>query len=280
MTNRPDSGFAEVNGTRLYYEVAGSGHPLTLVHGALVNRHLWDEQVAAFAQHYTVVRYDMRGFGDSALVKADQAGYSSTADLYALLQFLGIEHTYLLGLSAGGGLAIDFTIEHPEVIDALIAVAAGVSGFEYQPSEGEVEEPWQQVQEALKQGEVDRAVELNLRYWTDGPRRTPDQVNAQARERVREMTTANYRRADDHGVWPRFLEPPAAGRLDEIKVPTLILYGDADVREVAEAAHALERGVTGARTVVIPDAAHHPNLEKPAEFDQAVLAFLAALPQR
>lgn len=280
MTNRPASGFAEVNGTRLYYEVAGSGHPLTLIHGALVNRHLWDEQVAAFAQRYTVVRYDMRGFGDSALVKADQAGYSSTADLYALLQFLGIERTYLLGLSAGGGLAIDFTIAYPEMIDALIPVAAGLSGFEDKPSEGEAEEPWQQVQEALKQGAIDRAVELNLRYWTDGPRRVPDQVNAQARERVREMTTANYQRADDQGVWPRFLEPPAAGRLDEVRVPTLIVYGDEDVREIAEVAHALERGIKGAKTVIIPNTAHHLNVEEPAQFNQAVLEFLATLPPR
>jgi 3-oxoadipate enol-lactonase len=277
MTNRPASGFAEVNGTRLAYEVTGSGHPLTLIHGALVNRHLWDDQVAAFAQHYTVVRYDMRGFGDSALVKADQAGYSSSADLYALLQFLGIEHTYLMGLSAGGGLAIDFTIEHPEVVDALIAVGAGLSGFEYTPSADEVEEPWKQVQAALEQGQIDRAVELNLRYWTDGPRRTPDQVNAQARERVRAMTTANYRRDDDQGVWPKFIEPPAAGRLDEIKVPTLILYGDEDVHEIAAVAQALQHGIKDARTVILPDAAHHPNMEKPAEFNQAVLEFLASL---
>lgn len=281
--NRPAAGYAEVNGTRLYYEVAGSGHPLTLIHGALVNRGLWDDQVAAFAERYTVVRYDMRGFGDSALVKADQPPYSASADLYALLHYLGIKQTYLMGLSAGGGLAIDFTIEHPEVVDALIAVAAGLSGFapesSDESSEGEAEEPWQQVVQALQQGEIDRAVEMNLRYWTDGPRRTPEQVNAQARERVRAMTTANYRRGDDLGVWPEFIEPPAAGRLAEIKVPTLVMYGDQDVREVAEVAQALEGGIKGARKVVIPDTAHHLNLEKPAEFNRVVLDFLAALPQ-
>ncbi|HEY7356062.1 MAG TPA: alpha/beta hydrolase [Ktedonobacterales bacterium] len=281
--NHPAAGYAEVNGTRLYYEVVGSGHPLTLIHGALVNRGLWDDQVAAFAERYTVIRYDMRGFGDSALVKADQPPYSASADLYALLQFLGIEHTYLMGLSAGGGLAIDFTIEHPEMVDAPIAVAAGLSGFapesSDESSEGEAEEPWQQVVQALQQGEIDRAVELNLRYWTDGPRRAPEQVNAQTRERVRAMTAANYRRGDDPGVWPQFIEPPAAGRLAEIKVPTLVMYGDQDVREVAEVAQALERGIKGAKKVVISDTAHHLNLEKPAEFNRVVLDFLAALPQ-
>jgi 3-oxoadipate enol-lactonase len=280
MTNRTASGVAEVNGTRLYYEVAGAGHPLTLIHGALVNRRFWDDQVAAFARHYTVVRYDMRGFGDSALVKADQPPFSAHEDLAALLRFLGIERTYVMGLSAGGAVAIDFTLAHPEMVDALIPVAAGVGGFAYEPSEDEPEEPWQQVMQALQQGEIDRAVEMNLRYWTDGPARAPERVNAQARERVREMTTANYRRGDDLGVWPQFLEPPAAGRLDEIKVPTLIVYGDQDVREVAEAAQALERGITGARKVIIPDTAHHLTLEKPAEFNRVVLDFLASVPQR
>jgi 3-oxoadipate enol-lactonase len=110
MTNQSTTGFAEVNGTRLAYEVAGEGHPLTLIHGGLVDRRLWDDQFAAFAQHYRVIRYDLRGLGESALVKADQPPYSASADLYALLHSLGIEKTYLLGLSAGGALAIDFTL--------------------------------------------------------------------------------------------------------------------------------------------------------------------------
>lgn len=274
--NRPATGFAEVNGTRLYYEVAGEGHPLTLIHGALVNRRLWDDQFAAFARHYTVIRYDMRGFGDSALVRAEQSPYSASADLYALLHFLGIEKTYLMGLSAGGALAIDFTIEYPEMVDALIPVAAGLSGFE---SAEEDDGSWQEVMAALQQGEIDRAVEINLRFWTDGPRRAPEQVNARARERVREMTAANYRRGDDVGVWPQLLQPPAAGRLGEVRVPTLIIYGDQDVRAIAEVAQALERGIAGARTVMIPDTAHHLNLEKPAAFNQIVLEFLGTLPK-
>ena len=275
MTNQPTTGFAEVNGTRLYYEVAGAGHPLTLVHGGLVNRRLWDDQVSEFAQRYTVIRYDMRGFGDSALVKADMPTFSAHEDLYALLRFLGIEKTYLMGLSAGGAVAIDFTIAHREMVDALIAVAAGVSGFE--PS-GE-NNPWPQVISALQQAEIDRAVEITLRFFTDGPTRTPEQVDASARERVRQMTTANYRRADDFGVWPQFLQPPAIGRLSEISVPTLVIYGDKDDQENAEVGRLLADGIEGARKVVIADTAHHLNLEKPAEFNRVVQEFLASLPQ-
>jgi len=92
-TGRLQTGFAEVNGTTLYYEVAGTGHPLTLIHGGLVDRRLWDDQFDAFAQRYQVIRYDIRGFGDSGLVKAEGESYSFEKDLHDLLQFLGVEKT-------------------------------------------------------------------------------------------------------------------------------------------------------------------------------------------
>src|SRR4051812_14421100 len=117
-TSGLQTGFAEVNGTRLYYEVAGTGHPLTLIHGGLVNRRLWDDQFDVFAQHYRVVRFDMRGFGDSGLIRATGEKISLEKDVYDLLQFLDIEKTYVLGLSMGGAISIDFTLRYPEMVDA------------------------------------------------------------------------------------------------------------------------------------------------------------------
>lgn len=106
-TIRVEIGFAEVNGTRLYYEVAGEGHPLVLNHGFLADKSSWDDQFPVFAQHYKVIRYDLRGFGSSGLITEP---YAPSEDLYALLKFLGIEKTYLLGLSGSGSIAIDFTL--------------------------------------------------------------------------------------------------------------------------------------------------------------------------
>lgn len=107
-TEHVQTGFAEVNGTTLYYEVAGAGHPFVLAHGHLLDRRSWDDQFAVFAQRYRVIRYDQRGFGDSGLI-AKGDSYSARQDLYALMQFLDIESVYLMGVSAGGALAIDFT---------------------------------------------------------------------------------------------------------------------------------------------------------------------------
>src|SRR6266540_3962879 len=98
------SGYAKVNGTRLFYEVAGSGHPLVLIHGHILDRRMWDDQFAVFARRFRVLRYDMRGYGRSALPMGEP--YHAVDDLKALLDYLGIARTYVLGLSKGGIVAI------------------------------------------------------------------------------------------------------------------------------------------------------------------------------
>jgi pimeloyl-ACP methyl ester carboxylesterase len=236
MSNSPQvqTGFAEVNGTTLYYEVAGVGHPFVLVHGHLLDRRSWDVQ-----------------FAD------------------------------LMGVSGGGALAIDFTLEHPEMVDALIPVAAGVSG--YRPSEAvlqthpEVVRMYTGLEEAFEQHDVARAVEISLALWTDGPGRLPRQAALEVRERVREMTMRNWQRPDDEAqaqTPPVPLEPPAVGRLSQIGVPTLVILGEWDGPNPLE--H-LAAEIPGAQTVIMTGTAHHPFLEKPAEFNQIVLDFLGSL---
>jgi 3-oxoadipate enol-lactonase len=274
-TKQRQTGTAEVNGTTLYYEVEGEGHPFVMIHGALVDRRLWDEQFDLFAQHYKMIRFDMRGFGDSGLLKADTGSYSLIDDVYALLQYLGIGKTYIMGLSMGGALVIDFTLAHPEMVDALIPVAMGVSGFEGNEEDYAL---GAEIEAAFMQGDFEKAAELSTRMWTDGPGRQPEQVDPVIRERIKAMTLRNYKRGDDESApEPQELEPPAISRLAEIHVPTLIIVGDADVREILTIADTLVAGIAGAQKVVIPNTAHHLNMEKPAEFNQIVLDFLSSL---
>jgi 3-oxoadipate enol-lactonase len=279
-TEQRQIGIAEVNGTTLYYEVAGAGHPFVLVHGHLLDRRSWDDQFAVFAQHYRVIRYDQRGFGDSGLITPGEV-YSDRQDLYELLTFLGIESAYLMGVSGGGALAIDFTLEHPEMVDALIPVTAGVSGF--QPSEEmikqhpEVVRMYTSLEGAFEQHDIARAVEISLALWTDGPGRLPGQAAPEVRERVREMTTRNWERPDDEAqaqTPPVPLEPPAIGRLSKIGVPTLIILGEWDGPNPLD--H-LVAEIPGAKKVIMAETAHHPFMEKPAEFNQIVLNFLGNL---
>jgi pimeloyl-ACP methyl ester carboxylesterase len=271
------TGIAEINGTTLYYEVAGAGHPFILIHGHLLDRRSWDDQFDVFARTYRVVRYDQRGFGDSGLITKGEP-YSDRQDLYDLMKFLGIESAYLMGVSGGGRLAIDFTLDHPEMVDALIPVTAGVSGF--RPSEEmmrqypDVVQLYTGLDAAFAQHDIPRAVDISLELWTDGPSRLPGQADPQVRERVREMTAHNWARPDDEAqaeTPPTPLDPPALGRLSQIAVPTLVILGAFDAPNPLEQ---LVADIPGAKKVVMPETAHHPFMEKPAEFNQIVLDFL------
>lgn len=118
-------GLAQVNGTSLYYEIKGKGFPLVFVSGGgVLDRRGWDDQFESFAEYYRVIRYDVRGIGKSA---RPQTVFSHSQDLYALLKFLGIKRAHLVGLSVGGAIGIDFTLEHREMVDHLILAASGVS---------------------------------------------------------------------------------------------------------------------------------------------------------
>jgi 3-oxoadipate enol-lactonase len=270
--------FAQVNGTELYYEVKGTGHPFTLIHGLLLDRRSWDEQFVVFAEDYKMVRYDIRGWGDSAQEKAGEQ-FSPRQDLLSLLEYLKIDKTYLLGLSGGGTLALDFTIEHPEKVEALILIAAGLSGYELPMTES-IQAFANQYYGALQQKDSAGAAEATVKFWTDGPRRRPEEVNAEARRRISEMTREHIERHGDfmgQGKDALLLEPAANSRLAEVKVPVLIVVGDEDNEESLEVADRLEQGISGAKKVVLHGVAHHPHMEQPEEFNRVVLDFLRSI---
>jgi len=269
-----------VNGTELYYEVAGTGHPFTLIHGLLLDRRSWDDQFEVFAQQYKVLRYDLRGWGDSAQEEAEPP-FSPRQDLLSLLHYLDIEKTYLLGLSGGGTFALDFTLEHPDKVDALILVSSDPSGYA-PPMTDAIQTFAGRYYGALQQKDSAGAVEATVRFWTDGPRRAPEQVDAQARARITTMSMQQIERHGDFMAHEQHmipLEPSAINRLAEVRVPTLIVVGDEDVPQVIEAAGILEQGIAGAQKVVVAGTAHHPHMEKPEEFNRAVLDFLHGLPR-
>ena len=122
-----DSGYAEVNGTKLYYEMAGSGEAIILIHGSFGDRRFWDLQFAFLSKEHKVLRYDVRGFGRSALPKAEEI-YKDADDLNALMNFLGISKAHLCGLSMGSIILFDFALAYPGKCLSIIACGPRISG--------------------------------------------------------------------------------------------------------------------------------------------------------
>lgn len=271
MTRREESGFAPVNGTRLYYEIAGSGHPLLFIHAGIADCRMWDPQWEALADRYTLVRFDIRGFG-----RSEQPGVlcSLTDDLSSLLAYIGIDHPYIVGCSMGGSLAIDFALEYREEVAALVTVGAGLGG--YQHTDPGTLAQWEAIDAALARGDQAEAVELEVRMWVDGVGRSPGEVAQTVRERVREMDLALIQRGAPE-LETKKIDPPAIGRLGELSVPTLVLVGRHDLPGVQETADLLAGGIKGARKVELAGAAHVPNMEVPEQFNALLVEFLTSL---
>jgi pimeloyl-ACP methyl ester carboxylesterase len=127
-------GFAPVQHGELYYEETGSGPSLLLIHAGVADYSMWQAQFETFSEDFHVIRYDARGFGKS---RTQATTFSNRQDIQDLLEHLGVEKTAVVGISRGGQIAIDYTVEHPERVWALVTVAAGISGYDHQPDGSE-----------------------------------------------------------------------------------------------------------------------------------------------
>jgi pimeloyl-ACP methyl ester carboxylesterase len=260
------SGFAEVNGTRLYYEAAGSGQPLALIHGFSLDTRMWDDQFEAFAERYWVVRYDARGFGKSALARGER--YMHAADLKALLEHLEIAQAAVVGLSMGGGIAIDFALTYPEATRALIPVDSTLGGYRWSPA---WEASYAPIVARGQAGDIAGARQL----WLAHPFFEPAMANAGVAARLTQIVAAYSGWHWGHPDPGRGARPPAAERLGQVRAPTLLLLGERDLPDLHGTAEALHRGIPNARKVILPGVGHLPNMEAPRQFNEIVLSFLA-----
>jgi pimeloyl-ACP methyl ester carboxylesterase len=183
----------------------------------------------------------------------------------------------LMGCSGGGAVCIDFTLQHPSLVKGLVLVGSGLDGL--QPSGGMSPTLTAYVQ-ALQAHDLERSLELSLQIFTDGSRRKPEQVNPVARERTRVMSAPLFARPEVPEAVPQGLTPPAIKRLGEIRGPTLVIVGSEDNPVIQTIAALLLNNIPKARSVVIPDAGHHPNLEHPELFNAIVAKFLSDIDHR
>lgn len=251
-------GMLNVDGGKLAYETCGWGpKAIILLHDGILHSAVFDDVWPELCARFQVVRYDRRGYGASSPATAP---YIPATDLEALMKALDLNHATLVGSSSGSGVAVDFALAHPEAVDKLVLVGPWVSGFDAS---------W---------GFLFRTLKLGLRAKLGdlkGAAKDP-YILTKAADAERARVVA-WLKANPGNLAAGMRERPmvvAKPRLGEIHVPTLILVGAVDIKDVQEQAKALETSIPGARRIVVPDSGHLLYLERPDVFAKTVTAFV------
>jgi 3-oxoadipate enol-lactonase len=272
--------YLNTNGIVTYFEdsaLAGaSGPPVVLIHGHSVDLRLWDEQVPALtAAGYRVIRYDVRGHGRSTAPPTGYTWEDYAADLCDLLDQVNVEAAHVVGLSMGGGIALQFALDFPTHVLSLTLVDSALPGFTYSDEfSRQIEALVAAVRTESLSAEGASPRSAFERLWLthplfDGLRRFPDRF-----QRLREMVLA-YPAADyREGAVPAGYVPAVINRLQEIAAPALVLVGEMDIPDFHLVTDILAENLPHARKLVLPDCGHVSPLEQPQAFNEALIAFL------
>jgi 3-oxoadipate enol-lactonase len=258
-----DTGTVDVEGGSLYWESAGRGSPLVLLHGFSLDRRSWDPQMLPLSARYRVVRYDLRGFGRSTLPIGP---YRHLDDLRTLTQTLGLCKPVLVGLSLGANVALAYTITHAVDVSGVVLASPGLPGHRWRTA---------RPPEAAAAFAAEHGVSAGKQFWLDQP------IFRSLRDHP-EASRAAVEMIDDYSGWhwqnadPQQPGPDIRAGLRTLTVPTLILSGDLDVEGYREIAEEISRAAPQARLMRFEKGGHVMNLEQPAEFTAQVLRFVTS----
>ena len=262
--------FAPTRDVTTYYEEQGSGPAVLLIHGHAADRRLWERQAPALARAgYRAVCYEVRGHGRSSIPLSGYTWEDYSADLKALLDQLAVARAHLVGLSMGGGIALQFAVEHPHRVLSLALIDSALPGFGYSQ---EMESAIEELRDAVRREGPRQAFE---RIWLaqpmfDGVRRFPERF-AHLREMALSFPAADYLEDTEYAAPERQL----VDRLGEVTAPTLVMVGELDVPDFQLNADILAENISGAEKRVVPDSGHLPPLEQPEQVNHILLDFLA-----
>ena len=269
----------DIPGGRLAAQDEGDGPPVVLVHSAVVNRRSWNGVVPRLVEAgYRVIRYDMRGFGESTTAEIE---FQPHADVVAVLDHFGVGKAAVAGNSMGAAFMLDAVLEHPDRFVAYAWVGGGIGGFSKEPADYE-DALFTAEGEAEDAGDWDLAAELDTQIWMDGWRdgkvEPVTRVDPAVRASMKAMDRELLEPGRDYGTSKR-PEPPAIDRLETVAVPTLVVIGDLDTTGTRSSAELLAQRVPGARIERMPEVAHIIGMEEPDKLAALLVELLAPLPR-
>ena len=256
------------------YEIQGRGPTVVLIHGYTQNMSIWDEQMPVFTPKYRVIRYDVRGFGRST-GHVDHTAQAS--DLAALLDSLRVPSATLVGLSMGSQIALNFAVNYPQRVRALVLYGAPPTMDFHVAAPPELMAAFQRYPEIVKKHGLDSLrKELFASELAWSPPNRPD-IN-----RKLEKAWAGYTARDMTDPKPpsNRVPPTRLSQINEVRVPVLVIHGDHELAWFRQFADTLMARLPIARRVVIADGGHGAHFAQPDAFNRAVLQFLESLPQR
>ena len=251
------------NGLEIAYERVGEGPLLVLVHGAAEDGRVWQPQLAPLADEFTVVAWDEPGAGRSSDVPAD-FGLADYADCLAeLIKALGLGAAHVAGVSWGGTVAQELYRRHPGLVATLILVDT-YAGWKGSLPAGELRARVAGAREMLAAPAEEFDPTLPGLFAGDPPAEfVPllEEIAAAVRRESLRTQLFVMAEADQRDLLPL------------IAVPTLLIWGELDVRSPLTVAHQFEEAIPDAKLVVIPGCGHVSNLEQPEQFNEAVREF-------
>lgn len=268
-----------------FYEDAGEGEPVVLIHGHSLDGRMWGYQVPALVEAgFRVVRHDVRGHGRTMVPPEGYTWENYATDLAELLDHLNVERpaaqsldvpaAHIVGLSMGGGIALQFALDYPERVLSLTLVDSALPGFGYSDAIGNT---IQALREAVEAEGVWPAFQ---RLWLthplfDGVRAKPE-AYALIEEMVRGFQAPEYVRREEEAAEPEATPAPQIiDRLGEISARTLVVVGENDIDDFRLIAEILSATIPGARQVVLPGCGHMVPMEDPDAFNRLLVDFLS-----
>src|SRR5262245_3597274 len=262
----PATGYAPVNGLKMYYEVHGSGDPVVLLHGAFMTiTNNWTGWIGELSKTRKVIAVELQGHGRTADIDRDMSAANFADDVAALLDYLKIPRADVIGYSMGGGVAMQCAIRHPEKVRKVVSISAALS------KDGWVKEAAESIPEIT--AELFKGTPIETEYKKLSP--TPDAFPEFVKHVVASAATP-----DDIG----------AERLKATKAPMFFIHGDADgvrLEHIAEMFRLKGGGTHGdmgprseSRLAILPNTSHVALMERTAVIVPMVNDFLDAKPQK
>jgi pimeloyl-ACP methyl ester carboxylesterase len=262
-----------IGGATLVTEVSGEGACVVLLHAGVADRRMWRTTCEALSRKFKCIAYDRRGFGEST---SPDETFRNIDDLDAVIQHFGCDGAHLIGSSQGGRIAIDYALAKPKSVLSLVLVAPALSGASFPSS---YPPTVQLLMNGLEQAETAQDFEkmnaIEAHMWLDGPLNHENRVVGSARDLFLDMNGRALKHAPLNREQPA---PSAVEQLHRLTHPAFVIWGDADFQHIKDRSRLIANTLPGARLLVMEECAHLPNMERPTQFDEAVLKFLTGLP--